>query len=113
MAEVRVINWFRSWPGHYTFTLLAVVLSLLIGVSAFLYQHSMVWTPMEHTYLTSYIGSGIVALSPFHTRGTLQSQNFPRVRSSSARTMPRGRSSMQPAGRSCATWECWLAKSTL
>src|SRR5260370_27830585 len=68
MAEVREINWFRSWPGHYPFSMLAVVLSLLIGVSAFLYEYSMVWTPLERTCLTSYIGSGIVALSPLHTR---------------------------------------------
>jgi hypothetical protein len=52
--QVREINWFRSWPGAYFFSMLAVCLAALVGVSVEAYAYSH-WTPLERLYLRTYI----------------------------------------------------------
>src|SRR5215469_9587097 len=66
--QVREINWFRSWPGAWFFSMLAVCLAVLAGagVEAYAYSH---WTPLERLYLRTYIESGAIRLSPLASEG--------------------------------------------
>src|SRR5215471_18158088 len=46
VEQVREINWFRSWPGAYWFSTLAVIVAIASGIGLFAYEYVRVWTPM-------------------------------------------------------------------
>src|SRR5215472_12534257 len=66
--QVREINWFRSWPGAYCFSTLAVCLAALVGVGVEAYAYSH-WTPLERLYLRTYMESDAIGLSPLAGEG--------------------------------------------
>jgi hypothetical protein len=67
--QIREINWFRSWPGAYVFSMVAVALAVLAGVLAEAWAYRR-WTPLTRVYLRSYVGSAVMATSPLAGEGT-------------------------------------------
>jgi type IV secretory pathway TraG/TraD family ATPase VirD4 len=67
--QIREINWFRSWPGAYVFSMMAVVLAVGAGAGAEAWAFRE-WTPLAQVYLKSYVASAIIGASPLAGEGS-------------------------------------------